>query len=221
VADGEPLYVQWDYGSGRVGSFTADLRGNDSELLFASEDGVQLIRNMVSGLIRSDRKVTALELEIIPGNQTAEVEIAAALSGKESLQVSVLSPGGSEETVEMILTTKGTYRGTFATDSEGVYTITATHLDVNGNLLDFAQANLASSYSKEYECFGETGGEELLLGVCQATGGKMAYTAANVMEFTGKLMKQMIDPAVPLLIGLMVLVLAEIAIRKFRLRKRK
>ena len=49
----------------------------------------------------------------------------------------------------------------------------------------------------------------------------MAYTAANVMEFTGKLMKQMLDPAVPLLIVLMMIVLAEIAIRKFRLRRRR
>lgn len=221
VADGEPLYVQWDYGSGRVGSFTADLRGNDSEQLFASEDGIQLIKNMVSGLIRTDGKVTALGLELTPGNQTAGVEISAALSGKESLQVSVLSPDGSEETVETVLTTKGTYRGTFATDSSGVYTVTATHLGADGKLLDFAQANMASSYSKEYKCFGETTGEELLLSVCEATGGKMAYTAANVMEFTGKLMKQMLDPAVPLLIVLMVIVLAEIAIRKFRLRRRR
>ena len=123
--------------------------------------------------------------------------------------------------METVLTTKGTYRGTFATDSSGVYTVTATHLGADGKLLDFAQANMASSYSKEYECFGETTGEELLLSVCEATGGKLAYTAANVMEFTGKLMKQMLDPAVPLLIVLMVIVLAEIAIRKFRLRRRR
>ncbi|MBQ8633648.1 MAG: hypothetical protein IJ420_08600, partial [Lachnospiraceae bacterium] len=179
-----------------------------------------LIKNMVSGLIRTDGKVTALGLELTPGNQSAQVEISATLSGKESLQVSVLAPDGKEEVVETVLTTKGTYRGTFATDASGVYTITATHLDADGNLLDFAQANMASSYSKEYECFAETMGEELLLGVCEATGGKMAYTAANVMEFTGKLMKQMLDPAVPLLVGLMVLVLAEIAVRKFRLKKR-
>ena len=220
VAGGEPLYVQWNYGSGRVGSFTADLRGNDSELLFETEAGQQLIRNMVSGVLRADGMVTAMNIELVPGNQTAELEITAELSGKESLQVSVLAPNGSEQNVETVLTTKGTYRGTFATDSSGVYTVTATHLDGEGNLLDFARANLASSYSKEYECFNETGGEELLLSVCSATGGRMAYTAANVMEFTGKLIEQVIDPAVPMMIALLALFLADITVRKFRLKKR-
>lgn len=220
VADGEPLYVQWNYGSGRVGSFTADLRGNDSELLFATEDGKQLVRNMVSGVLRADGMVTALKMETTPGNQTADVEITAELSGKESLNVSVLAPNGSEQVVETVLTTKGTYKGTFATDSEGVYTVTATRLDAEGNLLDVARANLASSYSKEYECFHETGGEELLLSVCTATGGRMAYTAANVLEFAGKLIEQVINPAVPLMIVLLTLFLADITVRKFRLKKR-
>lgn len=221
VAEGEPLYVQWNYGTGRVGSFAADLKGNDTALLFESESGMQLIKNMVYGLIRTDRKVTALEVETVAGNQTAQVEIGAALAEGESLLVTVLTPEGVEETMETVFTTKGTYQGSFATDYSGVYTITVTHLDANGGLLDFTQANVASSYSKEYECFAEEAGEELLISVTEATDGRMAYTASGVIEYTGKLMEKIIELAMPLLIGLMVLFLTEIAVRKFRLRRHR
>ncbi len=221
VAEGEPLYVQWNYGAGRVGSFTSDLRGNDSELLFESEDGMQLIKNMMAGLIRTDRKVTALEVQTIPDNQTAEVEIGAELAEGESLLVTVLTPEGAEETVDTVFTTAGTYKGTFNTNYSGVYTITVTHLDANGSLLDFTQANLASAYSTEYECFAEANGEELLTAVSEATGGRMAYTASGVIEYTGKLLEKVIELSTGLLIGLMVLFLTEIAVRKFRLKRRR
>lgn len=219
VNGGDPLYVQWKYGSGRVGSFSADLRGSDSEYLFESEDGRQLVRNMVAAVIRTDGKVTALQVEAIPGNQTATVEISASLSGRENLKTTVLSPEGKEQTVETTLTTKGTYQGNFDSSVPGVYTVTVTHLDGDGTMLDFTQAHLTSSYSKEYNGFSTENGEELLQQVCQVTGGKMSYTAANVAAFNGKLIEQAIEPTIPMLIVILVLFLTDIAVRKFRLKK--
>lgn len=220
VNGGEPLYVQWNYGSGRVGSFSADLRGSDSEGLFESEDGRQLIRNMVTGVIRSDGNVTALTVDAVAGNNTATVEISAPIEGREALKVTVLSPEGSEQLVETSLTTKGTYQGKFDISQLGAYTITVTHLDAAGNMLDFAQEHMASSYSAEYNAFSTESGEDVLLPVCEATGGKMSYIAANVIAFEGKLMEQAIDPTVAMLVVVLLLFLADIAVRKFR-RKRK
>lgn len=220
VNGGEPLYVQWKYGSGRVGSFTADLRGSDSEYLFESEDGQQLIRNMVKGVIRADGGVTALQVEVTPNNQTAVVEIIAPLEGRESLKVTALMPDGQEQTVETGLTTKGTYRGTLNTSQPGVYTITVTHLDTKGSMLDYTQKHLAVGYSSEYNGFVTENGEEVLMQVCETTGGTMSYTAANVLAFEGKLIEQAIDPTVPMLIVILVLFLADIAVRKFRLKRK-
>ena len=221
VNGGEPLYVQWNYGSGKVGSFTADLRGSDSEELFSSEDGQQLIRNMISGVIRSDGSITALQVETRVANNTAEVEISASLSGRESLKVTALSPEGNEQIVETKLTSGGTYLGTMDISAPGAYTITVTHLDSAGKLCDYTQAHLASSYSNEYNGFSAENGEELLSQVCEATGGTMAYTAATVAEFRGKLIEQEINPTIAILVTVLVLFLADIAVRKIRPRRKK
>ena len=220
VNNGEPLYVQWNYGSGRVGSFTADLRGSDSEHLFESEDGQQLIRNMVKGVIRADGNVTALQVNTEKGNQTATVDITVPLEGRESLLVTALTPEGQEQVVETKLTTKGTYQGVFDISLPGVYTITVTHLDKDGSMLDFVQNHLASEYSAEYDAFSAESGEDLLLRVCEATGGKMSYTAANIVDFEGKVLEQAINPTVPMLVVILVLFLADITVRKFRLKRR-
>lgn len=220
VNGGEPLYVQWDYGTGRVGSFTADLRGSDSDELFASEEGCQLIKNIVASVIRSEGSVTALQVETTPGNNTSTVEVTADLEGKESLLVTVLAPDGSEQTVSTALTTRGTYQGTFDTSQAGAYTITVTHLDKDGGLLDFTQDYMASSYSAEYNGFGTATGETLLKEVCETTGGKMSYTASNVVNYEGQYLEQEIDPTVAMLLLTLVLFLADIAVRKFRLRKK-
>ncbi len=220
VNGGEPLYVQWDYGTGRVGSFTADLRGSDSGELFQSEDGQQLIYNMVAGVLRSDTNVTALAVEAMADNQTAKVDISAPLESREALKVTVLSPEGEEQTVETRLTIEDTYEGSFDISTPGAYTITVTHLDASGSMLDFTQEHLAASYSEEYNAFCTADGEELLAEVCEMTGGKMSYTASDVLDFEGKLIEQAIDPTVPMLILILVLFLADIAVRKFRLKRR-
>lgn len=218
VNGGEPLYVQWEYGTGKVGSFTADLRGSDSKELYTSEDGRQLIKNMLSAVIRSDGTVTALQVEATKGNNTATVDITTELVGKESLAVTVLSPDGSEQVIETSLTIGGTYQGELDISQPGVYTITVTRLAADGSLLDFAQKYLAASYSAEYDTFSTEGGETLLQQVCETTGGKMSYTASGVVEFEGKYLEQEIDLTVIILITVLVLFLFCIAAGKFRLR---
>jgi len=216
---GEPLYVQWEYGSGKVGCFTADLKGTDSQELFIEEDGQQLIHNMVASVMRSDGGVTALQIELQKQNLSAQVKISAPLQDKESLKVTVLTPEGKEQPVEIAVTADGRYQGQIDISQPGVYTVTATHLDSYGNLLDYTQNYLASSYSSEYNSFlGETG-EELLQQVSGATGGTMAYTASHVAKYEGKRIQQAADPTIPVLIVILVLFLADIAVRKFRLKR--
>lgn len=220
VNNGEPLYVQWDYGLGKVGSFTADLKGTDSEALFDSETGQQLIKNMVSGLLRTDSGVTAIQIEAAKKNSTAEVIVSAPIERREALKVSAVLPDGSEQKLEMTQHSDGKYYGTIEFSQAGVYTVTAAHLKEDGTLLDITGTYLAFSYSKEYDCFEEAMGEDLLLKVCGETGGTMAYTASHVAEFTGERIGQTTDPTMPVSILVLVLFLADIAVRKFRLKRK-
>lgn len=220
IDDGKPLYVQWDYGSGKVGCFTADLRGNDSEALFEAEAGQQLIRNMVAGVIRRDGGITAIQIDAVEKNMSAEVTVSAPLNGKEKLDVKVIAPDNSEQNLKMTLGLDGKYYGEMVFSTPGVYTIAVSHLDSFGNLLDFSKKYLSFSYSAEYNCFATAEGEELLLQACGLTGGTMAYTASHVAEFIGERIQQMMDPTVPLLIVILVLFLTDIAVRKFRLKRK-
>lgn len=220
IDGGEPLYVEWKYGSGKVGCFTADLRGNDSEALFESEAGQQLIRNMVAGVIRRDGGVTAIQIDVAKKNMTAEVTVSVPLNGKEKLDVKVIAPDNSEQSLEMTLGLDGKYYGEMEFSPAGVYTVAVSHLDSFGNLLDFAGKYLAFSYSTEYNCFAKDNGEKLLLQACGLTGGTMAYTASHVADFTGERVLQVTDPTVSLLIVILVLFLADIAVRKFQWKKK-
>ncbi|MBP3609376.1 MAG: VWA domain-containing protein [Lachnospiraceae bacterium] len=213
VNGGEPLYVQWNYGDGKAGSFTSDLRGTDSEELFLEESGQQLIKNMVGDVLRKEGSATALKVLVEKANQTAWVEVAAETEGKDSLTVTVLLPDGSSETVDMVLTTEGTYRGAFQTVQPGAYTITVTHLDGEKNLLDFTQQHMAVSYSSEYDAFPEENGEEQLCQICETTGGVMAYTVSEVLEAEGSFLEQEWNPSVVLLVLVFVLFLAELMVR--------
>lgn len=220
IDGGKPLYVQWEYGSGKVGCFSADLRGNDSEALFESEAGQRLIRNMIKGILRKDGGVTAIQIDIVEKNTTGELTVSAPLKGKETLDVTVIAPDNSEQKLEMTLGIDGKYYGKMDFLPAGVYTIAASQLDANGNLLDFSQKHVAYSYSKEYNCFAKETGEELLLQICELTGGTMAYTASHVAEYTVERIQQAADPTVPLLIVILILFLADIAVRKFRLKRK-
>ncbi len=218
VSTGEPLYAQWEYGAGKVASFTSDLSGVWSEELFASAEGCRLVKNMVTAVMRDS--VTAISMEISQGNTTAELEIEAELSEKDVMKVTVLQPDGTEQTVDMALSVREIYQGTIDISEPGVYTVTAMQYDKNGIMLDYSVKHLAVSYSAEYDRFRQENGEELLAQICRETGGNFAYTASGVSEYRGSNMEQETDVTVPLLITALVLFLCDIAVRKFKIRRR-
>ena len=44
-----PIYAQWNYGKGTVGSFMCDLNGTCSQDLLSDPNGILLLRKIISG----------------------------------------------------------------------------------------------------------------------------------------------------------------------------
>lgn len=46
-----PVYVQWNYGNGKVGSFMCDLNGTWSDLFLTGTEGIKIIKNIINELL--------------------------------------------------------------------------------------------------------------------------------------------------------------------------
>lgn len=72
-----PLYAQWNYGNGKVGSFMCDLNGHWSKELFNSTDvGVPIIQNMVTSVLPTANVQTrSLDATFTEDNYRTQVNV--------------------------------------------------------------------------------------------------------------------------------------------------
>ena len=52
-----PIYVDWKYGNGSVGSFMCDLSGIWSEEFMCSDVGCKIVLNIISSLIAKEQLI--------------------------------------------------------------------------------------------------------------------------------------------------------------------
>jgi hypothetical protein len=170
-----PIYAEWKFGNGMVGSFMCDLTGATdswSESFMIAESGRQFILNVVSSLLplQSIRK-DDFTIDLKEDNYINQLSVYANLEEGETIQATLYSADGqemlgldtatsnklaTEQTntnyyVSTLLSDANNYsRTTFVLKQGGVYTIVVNKVDENGNVLATAQVIKEFSYSKEY-----------------------------------------------------------------------
>lgn len=233
----EPIYAQWKFGKGMVGSFMIDLHGQLSSDFIASDRGKRFVLNVVENIsATSDIRANNIDYTLIEDNYLNQLNVMVSLEEGESITGEITWDGGSislsdttKTNDDIFVTTpfeaKNNYsRCNFVIKNSGNYTITLKKLDANGQVVETTSFEKAFSYSKEYDQTDQTTEESVvtkLENLAQTANGAYIDDINNV----GKIFETFItdihrsyDPRVLFIIIIIVLFLLDIAVRKFKFK---
>lgn len=207
LGEGHPLYATWTWGKGTVACFTSDLDTGWSRAWLANKG---LIQDLVAYALPQTHSDTALSLEVTPGGQSIALTVQTP---EDDNSVLTLTAGG--HSVQLPCIAPGTYQGRISTASLGVYPITITQTDRDGNVLDTLSRTLAVPTQAEYDAFADDG-SGLLKSICTYTGGTLNASTESLAGIPTEPIRTVSDFRIPFGITFALLLLADIAIRKLR-----
>ena len=219
-----PIYAEWKYGKGSVGSFMCDLSGIWSQTFMEDVVGKTIITNIVNSIfpmedVRADSIGYVLKSEnyhyqlgVYGIGETERVEVSVTPISEHL--VSVLEEGVSIQTLE------SGRRFNFIIKDAGLYEIVIKKLDEAGVELSRVVLYEAFSYSQEYNTFTDRRpiGEELMTLLAEQGKGSAVGDPAEVFASFLPTIKKTVDPRIVLLILSIIFVLLDIAARKFKFK---
>lgn len=221
-----PIYAQWEYGAGKVGSFMCDLNGTWSVDFITSDTGKLFIHNVVTDLfpmhdiVQSDMNVTFIE-----DNYSTQVNVFTSYEEGETAQMIVVPISTdainyySNKTIP-ITVADGYTRFTFVIVCPGLYRIDLVKTDVEGNIRSSFTTYKTFSYSQEYNAFldEEISGSENLAQIASMGNGIAVEEFYSIFDTFTKAIHREFDPRYIFLIVAAVLFLLDIAVRKFKFK---
>ncbi len=223
-----PIYATWQYGSGSVGSFMADLNGTWSDKFIASLVGQQLINGMIDSLFPKKEIVNGdLIVKMSEDNYTTQLNVYTNRVDTDQIEITVtpVSPEATEyykdKTIAVTADDGGT-RYEFDVTCGGIYYIKVVKKSLNeaGALEVVAETSLYKSFahSKEYDVFAdeETTGLVYLEELAEDGRGMVITDVLEVFASFAKTIEQVFDPRWLFGILAIVLFLLDIAVRKFK-----
>jgi len=217
-----PIYAQWSYGLGRVGTFACDLNGTWSSSFIDTPEGNAIVNNIVASLFPlEDLKPKEIEVEHEGGNYFTKLNIFTDLIDDQYIEVTVTSPataGGESEVQTLTAGAGNNYsRLSFTVKTSGIHEIVTRKRAADGTLLAETVIYKALSYSQEYNVFTDKDAAKALSEQLATDGrGIIIEEPYQVYENAAKLRHVDIDPRIPMMIALLVLFLLDIAVRKFK-----
>lgn len=216
-----PVYAQWKYGKGKVGSFMCDLNGTWSAEFLADEVGKQLLGNMLDSLFPAESiKPKSVSVQIEEDNYSASLSIFTKIAEGDKVRVTVSRDGDAAENAQVIepSAAEGFSRVTFETKTAGVYKIFVEKIAANGETVSVT-AYRSFAYSEEYDEFkDEEIGANLMKQLAEDGGGKQVEDAWKVYDSFVRSVHKEYDPRLPIAIAVIVLFLLDVAVRKFKFK---
>ncbi len=221
-----PIYAQWKFGKGMVGSFMCDLNGTWSAEFVSSTVGAQLVRNIITNLFPTeDISKKDIEISMNEGNYNTQLSIFTNLKDKESIQVEIISPpaaGMIDSTKQTIVpgSGEGYSRTNFVVTQPGIHSVIVKKLNEDGTtVVSQIEAYRPFSYSQEYNVFiDEKACIALLEDIALSSDGQVVSEAYEVFEDVDRYLHIEYDPRLPFIIAAIVLFLLDIAARKFKFK---
>ena len=236
-----PLYAQWMFGKGRVGSFMCDLGGGKwSSQFMSSANGQQFILNMITGIMPvTDIQIPDFEVRLETDNYINKLSVFADLEDGQTVKGSIVSTDGG---VSMSLNTKteeinsasevyvstaleaSNYfsRSTFVIKRGGIYTLTLEVCDENNNVVSSYHTYISFSYSDEYDAALErevTPDELMTLLAVNGSGEVIPIDdPSGIYADFVTAIDMTYDPRLVLLIVAIILFLLDVAVRKFKFK---
>lgn len=237
-----PIYAQWQFGKGMVGSFMCDLNGAEWSADFMSDaNGKRFICNIVRNLMPAeDLRPSEITASLTEYNYLNQLSVITDLNAGETVRGQLIEIGGagaafslntvspssdSDCYVTLALDASNNFsRCNFVLKKSGVYRIVLTKCDEAGNELAVYEMFKAFSYSAEYDIEQENSDRELrerLALLAVGGGGSAIENLEDPVEiFLGFSMDidREYDPKPLFILLTIILFLAEIAVRKFKFK---
>lgn len=221
-----PIYAQWKYGAGTVGSFMCDLNGVWSAEFLASETGVKFLENVIKGLFPTENiRPRDIDVEFTDDNFTKQLNVFTALGENEVLEVQVADPdvdfGAADGNIQVLRTSaaEGYNRMTFTVERSGVYKVLVQRKDAEDNVISEYLTYKAFSYSEEYDVFADVEKNRELMERMAGNGdGLVIEESAEIFENFITSIERVIDPSLAFIAIAIVLFLLDIAVRKFKFK---
>ena len=219
-----PIYSQWQYGKGMVGTFACDLNGTWSSDFVSSDVGKTLVNNIITALFPSENiRTKPIDATISGNNYTTQLNVFTDLLEGETIEAVIKSPE-TDETPEKIQTftagaTDGFSRFTFAVTTPGIHEITVNKRSADGTVIATTTIHKVLSYSQEYNVFADTDVAAALCATIAKYGeGEVINTAYEVFDDATRYFDRTYDPRIPFIITVIVLFLLDVAVRKFKFK---
>ena len=219
-----PIYAQWQYGEGNVGSFMSDLNGEWSRAFLDDIIGQAIILNIVDGLFPThDIRADGIEYILKSDNYTNQITVYGV---PEANRVEVEVKPLSDSLVDLmekgipVTVAEGNRRFVFEIKDAGLYEIIIKRYDEYEALISEFSIHHSFSYSEEYSLANDRTplGAELLAAISSDGKGAELEDAAEAFNGFDKTVKMEYDPRVVLLIIAIVAVLIDVAVRKFKFK---
>ena len=221
----QPIYAEWKYGNGKVGSFMCDLNGYWSEAFIDDTVGQQILLNIVSSLFPNESvAVDEIELTVKRDNYTVSTNIYTSVEEGETIRLIVRKAenGSYDKTVLQTINVdnfNGNQTVCFDITKGGIYEIEAQKLDADENVVASNLAYTEFSYSKEYDPFlKQEDNKAFIAGLAETGGGNRISEAAEVFADLVKSFYRTFDPRGIFAITVIVSLLLDVAVRKFKFK---
>lgn len=221
-----PIYASWQFGNGKVGSFMSTLDNGWAAKFVSDSVGRMLVKNISYSLAPSeDLEPGKLSIILRPkyGNYLSRLDVYAGCTEGERVDVRIqpvsgdaIAVYGDSVPVDSLGDNVGFH---FTITQPGVYRVTVEKTDANGNVVSDLTFYRTFSYSTEYNAFrNEEEGSALLAELAQAGGGAVVSDPIDVFAGFVKSLPKTVDPRIAFLIAAIVLMLLDIAVRKFKFK---
>lgn len=220
-----PIYAQWKFGEGTVGSFMCDLEGIWSEKFMNDPVGQALINNIVKNIFPSQAiKTDEIDAQLRQDNYSVQVSVSSSLKDGElvDLTINPLTYEAMDFYTDQIPVevADGYSRFSFEITCPGMYEIIIDKKSANGDTLASLTLYYTFSYSQEYNYFPskELMGEEYMAALATDGRGIVVEYAIDIFDAFDKYIHVVVDPRIGMLIATIILVLLDIAVRKFKFK---
>ena len=217
-----PVYAQWKYGSGSVGSFMCDLEGEWSSKFINNQTGQKILKNIVLSLFPTKAiRPSEIDVDLNWNNYTTTMSVLTELKEGERIEATI---SGKNEFNEEVITPiemnaeNGYTRTTFVVMQPGVHDIVVRKVDENGETLAETSTYRVFSYSKEYEALSAGDGEAFLSELAVKGKGMAIENYWEVFEGFEEVIHRMVDPRLWVCLTALCLFLLDIAVRKFKFK---
>ena len=218
-----PVYSEWKFGKGTVGTFACDLNGTWSSEFISSTVGQAIVNNIVTTIFPTESvKPDLIDAEWSGDNYSTQLSVFTTLAEGEYIEAIITSPtaeGEMDPRVQILTAgaSDGYSRMLFDVITPGMHEILVQKKNAEGEVVAETVIYKPLAYSKEYDLFADKEvARELMEFLAMASEGEVIVAPEEVFQNSAKFTHIVIDPKIPFMIIVIVLFLLDIAARKFK-----